>query len=173
MSQGIHPRVRSAMMTMVLGGILLFPILATAGTTPAGQWVGEIKTPEGEKVEINLNLTRSGGIWNGTLDDPTMGETVVSNLKVSETRISFTFKPASAPFPLNFFGSYIAGDDRVTGTFSLHGNSRFVKFERVPGTDVDNMGAAIEPAEPVSSIVVTPPAGQSGSGSNPNGQWSR
>ncbi len=149
MSQGIHPRVRSAMMTMVLGGVLLFPLMAVAGTTPAGQWVGEIKTPEGEKVQIHLTLDKSGPLWAGTLDDPTMGETVVTNLKVSETRISFTFKPESAPFPLNFFGSYIAGDDRVTGTFSLHGNSRFVKFERVPGTDVNNMGLAIEPAAPV------------------------
>ncbi|MFT5232076.1 MAG: opacity protein-like surface antigen [Candidatus Krumholzibacteriia bacterium] len=149
MSQGIHPRIRSAVLTIILGGVLLCPVLAGAGTTPAGQWVGEIKTPEGDNVEISLALNITGGIWSGTLNDPTLGETVVSNLKVSDTRISFTFKPAAAPFPLNFFGSYIAADDRVTGTFSLHGNSRFVKFERVPGTDVDNQGAAKEPAEPV------------------------
>ncbi len=148
MSQGIHPRVRYAVVMMVLCGTFLFAMAASAGTTPAGQWVGEVKTPEGDKVDINLSLSKEGSTWTGTLEDPTMGETIVSNLKVTETRVSFTFKPASAPFPLHFSGSYIAGDDRVTGTFSLHGNSRFVRFKRVPGSEVVAGAANAEPMIP-------------------------
>ncbi len=154
MSQGIHPRVRSAVMMMtllvlpLLGGILLLPTTAMAGTTPAGQWIGEVKTPDGDKVQIKLNLEKSDSGWAGSLEDPTMGETTVSNLRVTGTRISFTFKPTNAPFDLNFSGSYVAGDDRVTGTFSLHGTSRFVKFKRVPGSEVDAMATTEEPKEP-------------------------
>ncbi len=148
MSQGIHPRVRYAVVMMVLCGTFLFAMTALAGTTPAGQWVGEVKTPDGDKVDINLSLSKEGNNWTGTLEDPTIGETTVSNLKVTETRISFTFKPASAPFPLHFSGSYVAGDDRVTGTFSLHGNSRFVRFKRVPGSEVDPSAASAEPKVP-------------------------
>lgn len=148
MSQGIHPRVRSAVAMTVLCGVLLLPLAALAGTSPAGQWIGEVKTPEGDKVEILLNLEKDGPEWKGSLEDPTMGETTVSNLKVTDTRISFTFKPSNAPFPLHFSGSYIAGDDRVTGTFSLHGNSRFVKFKRKPGSEVVPIAAGEEPSEP-------------------------
>lgn len=155
MFQGINPRVRSASLTMVLCGALLlplamlvFPAAAMAGTTPAGQWIGEVKTPEGDKVDIHLTLEKSGSVWSGTLEDPTIGVTTVTDLKVSDTWISFTFKPESAPFPLHFTGSYIAGDDRVSGTFSLHGNSRFVKFKRVPGSEVVVLAAGEEPPEP-------------------------
>ena len=71
----------------------------------------------------------------------------MSGLKVTETRISFTFTPAGAPFPAHFSGSYIAGDDRVTGTFSLRGNSRFVKFKRVPGSEVVPLAPGQEPPD--------------------------
>ncbi len=148
MSQGILPRVRSAIAMTVLCGALLLPWAALAGTTPAGQWVGEVKTPDGKKVQVHLTLQKEGSTWAGTLEDPTIGETTVSNLRVTDTRISFTFKPANAPFPLNFSGSYVAGDDRVTGTFSLHGSSRFVKFKRVPGSEVVAMADGQEPPEP-------------------------
>ncbi len=155
MFQGINPRVRSANVMMVLCGALLLPLAALvipataiAGTTPAGQWIGEVKTPEGDKVDIHLTLENSGGVWAGTLEDPTIGVTTISDLKVSDTWISFTFKPENAPFPLHFTGSYIAGDDRVSGTFSLHGNSRFVKFKRVPGSEVAPLAPGVEPEEP-------------------------
>ncbi|MCB1183754.1 hypothetical protein KDM41_09980 [bacterium] len=126
----------------------MLPLVAIAGTTPAGQWVGEVKSPAGDEVEIHLTLQKEGNNWTGTLEDPTMGETVVSNLRVTDTRISFTFKPANAPFPLHFSGSYVAGDDRVTGTFSLHGTSRFVKFKRVPGSEAVDVPAGEEPKTP-------------------------
>jgi opacity protein-like surface antigen len=133
---------------MVLAGALMLPLTALAGNSPAGQWTGEVETPEGDKVDIRLSLAQQGSAWQGTLEDPTMGETIVSNLRVTGTRISFTFKPANAPFPLNFSGSYVAADDRVTGTFSLHGNSRFVKFQRVPGSETVVLAAGAEAKEP-------------------------
>jgi len=117
------------------------------GDSPEGSWVGRVKTPDGEKVDILMNIGRSGSTWAGTLEDPTMGLTTVMNLQATDTRISFSYKPTQAPFPLHFMGSYLREKDQITGTFSRHGSSRFVKFKRVPGTVALRLGEeAKEPA---------------------------
>ncbi len=147
MSQGIHPRVWSAFIFLGLLAALV-PAASLAGTSPAGEWTGTMRTPDGEEVAILLKLDQQGPDWSGTLESDAIGETTITGLKVSDTRISFTFKPEGAPFPAHFSGSYIAGDDRITGTFSLRGNSRFVKFQRVPGSEVVTLAPGQEPVEP-------------------------
>lgn len=147
MAQGIVPRVRSA--TQVAASVavlLLLPLVATAAsTTPDGIWVGEMKRADGEEFSITLTLDGMGTRWSGTIEDPYMGEIELEDLSVTATRISFTFRPPNVPYPANFLGSYIAGKDRITGTFSLRGTSRFVKFERsAEGLDT----AMAEPEEP-------------------------
>jgi opacity protein-like surface antigen len=148
MVQGIHPRVWSAFILIFLLGAVALPQEAFAGTSPAGQWVGTMRTPDDQEVDVFLNLDQQAAAWTGTLESEFLGETSVSGLKVTDTRISFTFKPEGAPFPAHFSGSYIAGDDRITGTFSLRGNSRFVKFKRVPGSETVALPAGAEPVEP-------------------------
>jgi opacity protein-like surface antigen len=148
MSQGSHPRVWSAFILLGLLAALVAPVSALAGTTSAGEWTGTMRTPDGEEVDILLKLDRQGAVWTGTLESDAIGETTITGLKVTDTRISFTFKPEGAPFPAHFSGSYIAGDDRITGTFSLRGNSRFVKFNRVPGSEVVALAPGVEPVEP-------------------------
>jgi len=147
MSQGIHPRIWSAFIVLGLLAALTAPLAALAGTSPAGEWTGTMKTPDGQEVEILLVLDQQGSAWSGTLESENIGESTVSGLKVTGTRISFTFKPEGAAFPAHFSGSYIAGDDRITGTFSLRGNSRFVKFSRVPGSEVVTLAPGAEPVE--------------------------
>ena len=127
---------------------LIVSIPAQAGTNPAGEWTGTMKTPDGQEVEILIKLDQQGSTWLGTLDSDAIGETTVTGLKVTDTRISFTFKPEGAPFPAHFSGFYIAGDDKVTGTFSLRGNSRFVKFKRVPGSEAVVLAPGMEPVAP-------------------------
>jgi len=148
MSQGSHPRVWSAFILLGLLAALVAPVSALAGTTSAGEWTGTMRTPDGEEVDILLKLDQQGAVWTGTLESDAIGETTITGLKVTDTRISFTFKPEGAPFPAHFSGSYIAGDDRITGTFSLRGNSRFVKFNRVPGSEVVVLAPGAEPVEP-------------------------
>ena len=148
MSQGIHPRIWSAFIILGLLAVFIAPLTVQAGTTPAGEWTGSMKTPEGQEVDIHLNLDQPGTDWTGTLESDAIGTTVITGLKVTDTRISFTFQPEGAPFPAHFSGSYLAGDDRITGTFSLRGNSRFVKFNRVPGSETVAMAADAEPVIP-------------------------
>ena len=147
MSQGIHPRVLSAFILLGLLTVLIIPVSALAGTTPAGEWTGSMRTPDGEEVAILLKLDQQGPDWTGILESDAIGETTITGLKVTDTRISFTFKPEGAPYPAHFSGSYIAGDDRITGSFSLRGNSRFVKFQRVPGSEVVVLAPGAEPVE--------------------------
>ena len=134
MPQGIHPRVCSAFILLGLLVALTVPFVAQAGTSPAGEWTGTMRTPDGQEVEILLKLDQQGAAWTGTLESEAIGETAVTGLKVTDTRISFTFKPEGAPFPSHFTGTYIAADDRVSGSFSQRGVSRFVKFRRDPDT---------------------------------------
>jgi hypothetical protein len=115
---------------------------AAAASTPAGRWAGEIDAADGKKVEIYLVLDQKDGAWTGSLDDPRLGSAAVSDLKVAGTNITFKFQLQGAPFALNFSGSYVAGDDRVTGTFSLQGSSQLVKFKRVGAPAVGATGAA-------------------------------
>jgi len=147
MPQGIDPKVRFVFLALLVLVLAASPE-AFAGTTPAGEWEGKMKTPDGEEVDINLSLSKEGSVWSGTLESDAIGPTEISGLQVTDTRISFTFQPAGAPFPAHFTGSYIAGDDRVTGTFSLRGNSRFVKFKRVPGSEVVPLAPGQAPPEP-------------------------
>ena len=144
MAQGIVPRVRSVSVMAVVAMALL-PLVATALTSPSGSWLGKMKTPEGEEFEVTLKLDGQGESWTGTLQDEFMGEMPLQNLKVTATRINFTFRPTNSPYPAHFSGSYIAAQDRITGTFSMRGSSRFVKFDRAPS---DVMGAQAVEAEP-------------------------
>jgi opacity protein-like surface antigen len=148
MSQGIDPRVRCVVALALLIGAVWAPMSALAGTTPAGEWQGTMKTPEGEELDIFLSLAKGGTAWTGTLESDAIGQTTITGLRVSDTRIGFTFQPEGAPFPAHFTGSYIAGDDRVTGTFSLRGNSRFVKFQRVPGSEAVALAPGQQPPKP-------------------------
>lgn len=129
MSQGIRPMVRSAVFTLCLLVAVLVPAVAAA-VGPAGTWQGRMRTADGGEFEVTLVLDGSGSRWTGSLTDPDSGEMPLQNLRVTATRVTFTFRPASGGVPAHFTGGYIAGDDRITGTFSVRGASRFVKFER-------------------------------------------
>lgn len=147
MAQGILPRVRSVGLAATVVALLL-PVIATAYTGPAGTWVGKMKSADGQEFEVTLVLDGMGAGWKGTLSDPEVGELPLQDLNVTATRISFTFRPGNMPYPANFSGSYVAAHDRVTGTFSLRGNSRFVKFERSQDGSDRGPVAAPGPAAP-------------------------
>jgi len=130
MSQGIRPVVRSAAFAICLLIVILVPTIAAA-MGPAGTWQGTMRTPSGGDFQVTLVLDGSGSRWNGTLTDPDSGEMTLLDLRVTATRVTFTFRPVGGGVPAHFTGGYIAGDDRITGTFSVRGASRFVRFERL------------------------------------------
>lgn len=135
MSRGARPRILHALWAaLAAAAVLAATALAAApvsAATAAGRWSGEFDAPDGRKAQIYLVLDQKDGVWTGSLEDATLGSVAVTNLKVTANAISFKYQPQGAPFVGNFSGSYVAGDDRVTGTFSLQGASQFVKFSRV------------------------------------------
>ena len=143
MTRGACPRNSCALWAMLLATTLLTAGMAAAANSPVGRWAGEVEAPDGKRAEIYLVLEQKDGAWSGSLEDPLQGSAAVTNLKVTGTSITFRFQPEGAPFAVNFSGSYVAGDDRVTGTFSLQGSSRFVKFNRVGAAAAESAEAAV------------------------------
>ena len=118
------------------------------GSGPAGVWVGRVQAPDGEDSQVTLTLDKQGTDWQATIEDPFVEVVRGENVKVTDTMISFTFRPKDAPFPNHFSGTYIAADDRVSGSFSQRGASRFVKFMRDPSTVTLGLGPDGEPIKP-------------------------
>jgi hypothetical protein len=118
------------------------------GSGPAGVWVGKVRAPDGEDSQVTLNLDKTNGEWFASIEDPFVNSVSGENVKVTDTMISFTFRPQGAPFPSHFSGTYIAADDRVSGSFSQRGSSRFVKFERDPSTVTLGLGPDGLPIQP-------------------------
>lgn len=118
------------------------------GSGPAGVWTGRVRAPDGEDSHVILKLDKEGSDWLASIEDPFVDAVSGESVKVTETMISFTFRPEGAPFPSHFSGTYIAAEDRVTGSFSQRGTSRFVKFERDPSTVTLGLGPDGEPIQP-------------------------
>jgi opacity protein-like surface antigen len=119
------------------------------GSGPAGIWIGRVRSPDGEENQVTLTLDDENGDWIATLEDPFVDTIRGQDVKVTDTMISFTFRPQGADYPSHFTGTYIAADDRVSGSFSQRGASRFVKFRRDPSTVILGLtaeGEIIEPA---------------------------
>ena len=106
----------------------------TVGSGPAGVWLGRVRAADGEESEVVLKLDRQGTDWIVTLEDPFNDVVRGEDVKVTDTMIGFTYRPEGAPFPSHFTGTYVAAEDRVSGSFSQRGTSRFVKFRRDPAT---------------------------------------
>jgi opacity protein-like surface antigen len=106
----------------------------TVGSGPAGVWIGTVRAADGEESQVVLTLDKQGTDWLVTLEDPFNDVVQGQDVQVTDTMIGFTYRPQEAPFPSHFTGTYVAAEDRVSGSFSQRGTSRFVKFRRDPAT---------------------------------------
>ena len=101
MRRGARPRFFCALWATRLVVTARAAGAATAATTAAGRWAGEIDTPDGKKAEIYLVLDPKDGAWTGSLEDPLQGSAAAPGLKVTATSISFQFQPQGAAFAVN------------------------------------------------------------------------
>ncbi|MBK8165663.1 MAG: hypothetical protein IPK64_06775 [bacterium] len=143
MTRGARPRFFHALWVAILA-VAALSAGAAAAAGPAGRWAVQVDAPDGRKVEIYLVLQQKDGVWTGSLEDPASGSAPVTALKVTATAISFKFQPQGNPFAATFSGTYVAGDDRVRGTYSWQGSKQSVEFKRVgaaEGSDLAGDGA--------------------------------
>lgn len=119
------------------------------GSGPAGVWVGRVRNADGDDTDVTLTVdSTDSGDYIITLEDAFVESVRGENVKVTDSSVAFTFRPQGAPYPSHFTGTYIAADDRVSGSFSQRGASRFVKFERDPTTVILGIGPDGEIIEP-------------------------
>lgn len=148
MTQGFRRGFGLAVSLVVLIAALASSLPCPAANDPSGDWVGKVKTPDGREAEIRLTLDKVTDGWAATLADTTMGAVTLTNVMVADHRISFTFQPAGVPYPAHFFGDYDPLEDKVSGTFSVRGTSRFVKFKRAPLMTPEELAATAAPKVP-------------------------
>ncbi len=146
MSQDRRRGIVSVVLLAALALMLWSPAAGLAAD-PEGEWVGKVKGPDNKDVEIKLAMKNDGGTWKASLTDQTLGEVTLTDVKVSGNNISFKFQPEGVPYPATFAGIYDPEHDRLSGTFAVRGSSRFVKFKRISGGDMEVKEE--EPKEPV------------------------
>jgi len=94
---------------LVLGIILLFCASAAHAADLSGKWKGEMKTQNGEAMEVNLNLQVNGDKVTGTVAN-TYGEEQITEGTVKGDAISFVILAGGGQFKLIYKGK-LEGED--------------------------------------------------------------
>lgn len=92
----------------VLSAILLALCTASAADLN-GKWRGDMKTPNGENLEINFNFHVDGEKLTGTVAN-TYGEEQITDGTVKEDAISFVILAGGGQFKISYKGT-VAGED--------------------------------------------------------------
>jgi len=84
--------------------------LATANATDLnGKWKGDLKTPDGNTLEINFNFQVTGEKLTGTVAN-TYGEEQITDGTVKGDAISFVILAGGGQFRITYKGN-VVGDD--------------------------------------------------------------
>src|SRR5690242_7824589 len=95
---------------LILGAVVLLGILSVASAADlSGKWKGEMKTGNGDPMEINMNLQVSGDKVTGTVAN-TYGEEQITEGSVKGDAISFVILAGGGQFKLTYKGK-LEGDD--------------------------------------------------------------
>jgi hypothetical protein len=95
----------------VFVGILMF-VLSVAGANAGdlnGKWRGEMKTPNGENLEIHFNFHVNGEKLTGTVTN-TYGEEQITEGTVKGDSISFVILAGGGQFKITYKGTAVGED---------------------------------------------------------------
>jgi hypothetical protein len=93
----------------VLGLVVLLCFSAAHAADLSGKWKGEMKTQNGESMEVNLNLQVNGDKLTGTVAN-TYGEEQITDGTVNGDAISFVILAGGGQFKLVYKGK-LQGDE--------------------------------------------------------------
>lgn len=71
--------------------LLVLMAVTTFAADVTGKWKAAVKSPDGQEMEINMNLKQDGETLGGTLEGP-MGEMKITEGSVKGDAISFTIE---------------------------------------------------------------------------------
>jgi hypothetical protein len=92
----------------VLGAMLIALVTATAADLN-GKWKGDMKTPNGDNLEINFNFHVDGEKLTGTVAN-TYGEEQITDGTVKGDSIAFVILAGGGQFRITYKGN-VAGED--------------------------------------------------------------
>jgi hypothetical protein len=123
-SERTLPQMRNRV--FVFSTILLFTLLAAASAADVGgKWKGEMKTPDGNVIQISFNFQASGEQLKGTVTTD-FGEDQITEGKIAGDELSFVVTPGGADFKISYKGK-VAGDDlKMTAAMGEMGNMEVV-----------------------------------------------
>ena len=94
----------------VFGAVAMFAFLTAAIATDLnGKWKGDMKTPNGDSLEINFNFQVNGEKLTGTVAN-TYGEEQITDGTVKGDAISFVILAGGGQFRIVYKGK-VVGDD--------------------------------------------------------------
>ena len=95
---------------LVFSAVVMFALLTAAGATSLnGKWKGDMKTPNGDNLEINFDFHVDGEKLTGTVTN-TYGEEQITEGTVKGDAISFIILAGGGQFKITYKGT-IAGDE--------------------------------------------------------------
>jgi len=94
----------------VFSSILMFAFLTAASAIDLnGKWKGDLKTPNGDNLEINFNFHVDGEKLTGTVAN-TYGEEQITDGTVKGDAVSFIIMAGGGQFKITYKGT-VAGED--------------------------------------------------------------
>ncbi len=94
----------------VCSAIALFACLTVAGAADiSGKWKGDMKTPNGDNLEINFNFQVNGDKLTGTVTN-TYGEEQITDGTIKGDAVSFVILAGGGQFKITYKGALV-GDD--------------------------------------------------------------
>ena len=92
-----------------LSAIVLFALSTATALDLNGRWKGDMKTPNGDNLEINFNFHVDGEKLTGTVAN-TYGEEQITEGTVKGETISFVILAGGGQFKITYKGT-VAGED--------------------------------------------------------------
>ena len=94
----------------VFGAIVMLALMTAASATDLnGKWKGDMKTPNGESLEINFNFQVTGEKLTGTVAN-TYGEEQITDGTVKGDAISFVILAGGGQFKITYKGNVVGED---------------------------------------------------------------
>lgn len=108
----------------VFGAIVMLAFLSVANAADLnGKWKGDLKTPDGQTLEINFNFQVSGEKLTGTTTN-TYGEEQITDGTVKGDVISFIVMAGGGQFKIVYKGKVVGEELQFTVTIGDMGDGQ-------------------------------------------------
>ncbi len=109
----------------VLGVLLLVALASVSAADLTGKWKGDMKTPDGNALEINFNFKVNGEKLTGTVAN-TYGEEEITEGSVKGDAVNFVILAGGGAFKLIYKGKVVGEDIKFNVTIGDMGEGELI-----------------------------------------------